>query len=186
MRPEHDHLKNTLQEIAIELTLLTGEVVKAALSDTWYDELHFPQGIIQTEIAHTGRWIFLPVRPAYLVSGTHVEYRRESITCSTDRTAKAIARDISRRLVENALEYWQACEKAHAKRLADIQRVNNLVERFKPYGCKSYHWKNSETQAEIHNDKAKLEISSYSGIWKMTIDQPTPEQAEKILQILGA
>jgi hypothetical protein len=172
-----------LKAIAIELSLLTGEVVTTVLTDYWQDEIHFKDGALLAEKSQS-RFIFYPARPAWMTNGLHVSRDGGRITCDASRSPEAIAQDILRRLWPEALEYWQTCEKAQVKRDDEVKKVGAMVETLQAHGMKCSTWTGSETQKDLYSDHVRLNLSS-SGIWEMKISNPTLEQSNKILEILG-
>jgi hypothetical protein len=95
--------ETTLKEIAVELTTLTGEIVRATRTDNWTHYLSLPNGnqiACHLEEKHCGFWASKPVGCTRYV-GTAPE-----IHASSTRTPAAIAQDIVRRLYPKALEYW--------------------------------------------------------------------------------
>lgn len=170
-----------MKNLAIELTILTGQVVTAEKGEGRFDYLHFEDGGKLSLYNSYGRLEISPSRP----TGIKVNcYDQTSITVSEARTPEAIARDIARRLLPEAREYWQRCRDQQKKYDADCASVREAVATLEAAGMRKSTWHGDETRAIMHGDDCKADISP-SGIYSFDIHRLTVEQAVKILKILG-
>ena len=170
-----------MSELAIELTLLTGEVVTSEKTDYWYNYLIFPDGRLGTN--EKKRFEITAIRPegcAHRVDGP------KSITVDPSRPLPDIARDIARRIIPDARAYWQKSKEAEEEHNEEVRKTCELVDEFAALGLRSggYYNDRYDQGARLYGKQVEIEVYSGQRIYYLKISEPTKEQTIKIIKLL--
>ena len=169
-----------LPDLALELTLLTGEMFQSEVQANGNHYLHGETCSILASLRtwpHPYRFTFQPAarRPVR----DCIKTSDFEITCSTDRTPAAIARDIKNRLLENArkwtdenFEYWKKAEESRMQReAAELILIRAGFDEL-TYQKGTFYTENITARYYL------------DGLFTLEIRHVTPEQAVEIYRLI--
>jgi len=179
----NDKSNTLIKSIAVELSILEGEVWTAEITDYYSDRLHGEKGEkLYIEISQ-GR--------VHTSAGQPKECTRQlrspdKISANAKRTPEAIAQDIARRFMPQARDYWQRCRDEQARHDQKVAAINESCEKLEAEGMKRNTWHNNpdDERASLYADNLKIEIYSDNEIYNFEISHITIEQALRILELL--
>jgi hypothetical protein len=172
-----------IKSIAVELSILEGEVWTAEITGYYSDRLHGEKGEkLYIEISQ-GRVHTSAGQPE---GCTRNVSSPDKISANEQRSPEAIAQDIARRLIPQARDYWQKCRDEQARHDQKVKAITESCERLEGYGMKRNTWHNNpdDERATLYAENMKAEIYSDNEIYNFEISHITIDQAIQIIQIL--
>ena len=159
-----------LQDIAIELTMLTGEVFSLCNTER--------RTALEGQTAYIHAYLRTWPKPARLAfsptspEGVREYFNASTITCNPKRTAEAIARDIRNRILDEAREFHIKNSAHHARKMAELAAHREAVAPFEAEGFQhirhmenDYHarlWV-ADVTVDITDDKVEFKARNLTG-----------------------
>lgn len=174
-----------IKSIAVELSILEGEVWTAEITDYYLDRLHGERGE-KLYIECSNNRVFTHAAQPDGCS-RHVQSPDTlRVSANANRTPEAIAQDIQRRLIPQARDYWQQCRDEQARHNQKVKEIHESVARLESLGMKRSTWYSTDDdeRAQVHAENMKAEIYSNNEIYNFEISHITIDQAIQIIQIL--
>lgn len=167
-------------DLAIELGMLTGEVITGEDQEHYYVYLIFPEGKLGL---HEGKR--LEVHALQPDGCTQVIPAPQKITLDPSRPLEAIARDITRRILPEARAYWTAAREAQAEYMREIERTREFAASWKARGLRTTGYQSDSSSPTFYGSRIEIRTCSKQTIHKIIITDPTEAETLKILQLLG-
>ncbi|MBI5297937.1 MAG: hypothetical protein HY869_20875 [Chloroflexi bacterium] len=169
------------KDLALELTLLTGQTFQTITDERF------------VYIKGGGAWLALNTswRPkdritVYASTPRAMKGRASNhpeITVSADRTPEQIARDIARRILTEAREYFEDCRTIHRKEKANANALRVMQHRLSPYLKRSHRSHYDTTRTTMHGPRISADLIP-TEILELKISHVTLGEAVKIFEIL--
>lgn len=173
-----------VKSIAVELSILEGEVWTAKITEWHSDEIETERGDVLHVEPSNGRIITSAGRPRG-IDRNMFNYPR--VTSDASRTADAIARDIQRRLLPDAREAWTKCRAEQEKYNAEVKRVQETCARLEKIGFHHSGFSNpGDNRADLWGSDHIRRATIYSDglINSLELHNLTVEQVEIIASLL--
>jgi hypothetical protein len=170
-----------INALAVEMTILTGQVVTGETTGYCSDFLHFQDGgNIAVNSSDALRFHMYAYRPEGVTVGTHDS---PEMHVSKARHTEEIARDIYRRLYPQALEWWQKCRGDEETHIARKITIGRALVYLAPY-ITGKRESDSGESAEFWCGHVRAQVYSDETVHRIEISSCTLDQAARIFAIL--